>query len=163
MKKYLITGESGFIGKHLLGLLKNYQAEIRVIARKKNHKYETFVCNLGSEKIPYAALDSIDTLATPHQKKLPFYLSYAAFLESELGNYEKALVKANELKRIINNDKAPAIYYTFAQLYLDMDSLNLAKTNIEKAINLDAKHQLAFRVKKRIDDKLKEKHIDTLN
>ena len=62
MKKYLITGESGFIGKHLLGLLKNYQAEIRVIARKKNHKYETFVCNLGSEKIPYAALDSIDTV-----------------------------------------------------------------------------------------------------
>jgi len=62
MKKYLITGESGFIGKHLLGLLKNYQTEIRVIARKKNHNYETFVCNLGSEKIPYAALDSIDTV-----------------------------------------------------------------------------------------------------
>ena len=62
MKKYLITGESGFVGKYLLALLNTYQNEIRVIARKKNHNYETFVCNLGSEKIPYAALDSIDTV-----------------------------------------------------------------------------------------------------
>jgi len=109
------------------------------------------------------ALDSIDVLATPEQKKLPFYLSYAAFLESELGNYNKALDKANELKRAINNNQAPAVPYTFAQLYLDMDSLDLAKTNIEKAISLDAKHQLAFRVKKQIDDKLKEKQMDSLN
>jgi predicted Zn-dependent protease len=109
------------------------------------------------------ALDSIDALATPEQKKLPFYLSYATFLESELGNYNDALDKANELKRVINNDYAPAVPYTFAQIYLNMDSLDLAKTNIEKAILLDSKHQLAFRVKKQIDDKLKEKQMDSLN
>jgi tetratricopeptide (TPR) repeat protein len=109
------------------------------------------------------ALDSIDALATPEQKKLPFYLSYATFLESELGNYNDALDKANELKRVINNDYAPAVPYTFAQIYLDMDSLDLAKTNIEKAILLDSKHQLAFRVKKQIDDKLKVKLIDSIN
>ena len=109
------------------------------------------------------ALDSIDVLATPLQKKLPFFLSYTALLESELGNFKNALAKANELKQIINNNQAPAVHYTFARLYLDMDSLDLAKTNIEKAIALDAKHQLAFRVKKRIDDKLMEKRLDTID
>ena len=62
MKKYLITGDSGFVGKHLIGLLSTHQCDIRVIARKKNHEYETFICNLGSEKIPYAALESVDTV-----------------------------------------------------------------------------------------------------
>ncbi|WP_416678704.1 NAD-dependent epimerase/dehydratase family protein [Candidatus Pseudothioglobus sp. Uisw_016] len=62
MKKYLITGGSGFIGKHLLALLNTYQSEIKVIARKKDHKYKTFICNLGSEKIPSTAFDSIDTV-----------------------------------------------------------------------------------------------------
>ena len=62
MKKYLITGDSGFVGKHLIRLLSTHQCDIRVIARKKNHEYETFICNLGSEKIPYAALESVDTV-----------------------------------------------------------------------------------------------------
>ena len=35
MKKYLITGGSGFVGKHMLGLLNTHQCEISVIARKK--------------------------------------------------------------------------------------------------------------------------------
>lgn len=109
------------------------------------------------------ALDSIKNLVTATQKNLPFFLSYAAFLESELGNYNVALAKAKQLKETINNPKAPASYYTFAQLYLDMDSLNLAKSNIEKAIKLDSKHQLAYRVKKRIDQKLQEKSSDTIN
>ena len=110
-----------------------------------------------------AALDSIEVLATPQQKMLPFYLSYAAFLESELGNYEHAFEKANQLKKVINNDQAPAVHYTYAQLYLDMDSLNMAKTNIEKTIALDPKHQLAFRVKAKVDKKIAEQEIDSLN
>ena len=62
MKKYLITGGSGFVGKFLLRLLSSYEYEIRVIARKKNQDYETFICNLGTDKIPYAALNSVDTV-----------------------------------------------------------------------------------------------------
>lgn len=112
---------------------------------------------------PQIALDSIDVLTTSIQKKLPFFISYSAFLESELGNYDKALSKANQLKLIIDNDDAPAIPYTFAQLYLDMDSLELAKINIEKAIQLDAKHQLAFRIKKRIEEKFQQKKSNSLN
>lgn len=120
---------------------------------------EVLHANHGAEK----TLDSINALATPQQKVLPFYLSYAAFLNSELGHYDKALVKAKELKQIINNDSVPATYYTLAQLYLDMDSLDLAKTNINKAISLDPKHQLAFRIKTKIDKKLQEQNIDSLN
>jgi len=62
MKKYLITGESGFIGKYLLALLSTYQSDVRVIARKNNNQYKTFICNLGVDKVPHAALDSIDTV-----------------------------------------------------------------------------------------------------
>lgn len=113
---------------------------------------EVLHANYGAQ----IALDSIDALTTPEQKALPFFISYAATLESELGNYDKAMVKANQLKDIINNNDAPAIYFTLAQLYLDIDSLDLAKTNIEKTIQLDSKHQLAFRVKKRIDEKLSD-------
>lgn len=76
---------------------------------------------------------------------------------------KKALAKAKQLNQTINNDSAPATYYTFAQLYFDMDSLSKAKTNIDKAIALDPKHQLAFRVKAKIDKKLKELQIDSLN
>jgi len=148
----------------------NFYASAEKSMRTFIHKYphesyikaeyiEVLHANHGAQ----VALDSIDALTTPEQKLLPFYISYAAFLESELGNYNKAFANANELKQIINNDKAPTVHYTFAQLYLDMDSLDLAKSNIEKAIRLDTKHQLAYHVKKRIDDKLLEKLSDALD
>ena len=105
------------------------------------------------------ALDSIHALTTPEQKTVPFYISYAATLETELENFENALAKAKQLEKVINNDKSPAIYYTYAQIYLAMDSLELAKSNIEKTIKLDAKHQLAYRVQKRIA----EKQSDSIN
>lgn len=109
------------------------------------------------------ALDSIDALTTPEQKTVPFYISYVATLETELRNYEKALEKAVQLEKVIGNNNAPAIYYTYAQIYLAMDSLDLAKSNIEKAIQLDTKHQLAYRVQKVIDQKLLERETDSLN
>ena len=142
---------------------KNFYESAEKRMRNFIHKYphesyikaeyiEVLHANYGAQ----IALDSIDALTTPEQKTLPFFISYAATLESELGNYDKAMVKANQLKDIINNNDAPAIYFTLAQLYLDIDSLDLAKTNIEKTIQLDSKHQLAFRVKKRIDEKLSD-------
>ena len=90
--------------------IKNFYESSEIGMRTFIHKYphesyikaeyiEVLHANHGAQ----TALDSIDALATPHQKKLPFYLSYAAFLESELGNYKKALVKAKQLKQAINN------------------------------------------------------------
>jgi len=108
------------------------------------------------------ALDSIDALTTPEQKTVPFYISYAATLETELGNFDKALEKADQLKKLIANENAPAVYYTYAQIYLAMDSLDLGKTNIEKVILLDSKHQLAYRVQKVINQKLLERETDSM-
>lgn len=151
------------------GFYKNFyessERDMRAFVYKYPH--ETYVkaeyievlhANHGAQ----TALDSIAILTTPEQKSIPFFLSYGAFLESELGRYPQALDKANQLKKEINDNNAPAVPYTFAQLYLDMDSLTLAKSNIERAIALDPKHQLAFRVKAKIDQKLKEKLSDSL-
>ncbi len=62
MKKFLITGSSGFIGGRLLGLLNDYKCEIRLLLRKTNPNYETIICNLGQEKIPLSALEAVDTI-----------------------------------------------------------------------------------------------------
>ena len=62
MKRYLITGGSGFVGQRLIGLLSSFQCNIRLISRKKNPEFETVVCNLGIDKIPLSALESIDTV-----------------------------------------------------------------------------------------------------
>jgi NAD dependent epimerase/dehydratase family enzyme len=47
MKRYLITGGTGFVGQRLIGLLSSFQCDIRLISRKKNPEFETVVCNLG--------------------------------------------------------------------------------------------------------------------
>jgi tetratricopeptide (TPR) repeat protein len=157
-----ITLSPEFFNKFYTSAEKNMQTFIHKYPHEsyiKAEYIEVIHANHGAQ----LALDSIDALTTSKQKILPFFISYAATLESELGNFEKALAKAKELKNIINNDKAPAIYFTYAQLFLDMDSLDLAKKNIEKTIQLDIKHQLAYRVKARINQKLKTKQSDSIN
>ena len=62
MERYLITGSSGFIGTRLLNLLKGTDCDIRLLARRVNSNYETIICNLGKDKIPQLALESVDTI-----------------------------------------------------------------------------------------------------
>ena len=62
MKRYLITGGTGFVGLRLIALLSSFQCNIRLISRKMNPEFETVVCNLGIDKIPLSALESIDTV-----------------------------------------------------------------------------------------------------
>ena len=62
MKRYLITGSSGFVGSRLLRLLNNTECEISLILQKINLNYETAVCSLGRDKIPLSALKSVDTV-----------------------------------------------------------------------------------------------------
>jgi nucleoside-diphosphate-sugar epimerase len=62
MKRCLITGSSGFIGTRLLNLLKGTDCDIRLLARRVNSNYETIICNLGKDKIPQLALESVDTI-----------------------------------------------------------------------------------------------------
>jgi len=50
---------------------------------------------------PKTALDSLKSLATENQKKLGFYISYAASLELELREIEEAMVLSKDLKNLM--------------------------------------------------------------
>lgn len=143
----------------------NFYSNFKKIAennyKKFIHKYpnETYIkaeyieilqSNYGSK----IALDSLHLLTTEKQKEIPFFISYAATLESDLGNYKKALLIADEFNTKINNKNIPQPYVLYASIYLKMDSLSLAKSQIEKALELDPKHVFAQRFKNEIDSKL---------
>ncbi len=58
--KALVTGANGFIGSKLVIALKNIGYELILLSRQKINNYETVLCNLGSDEIPEAALESVD-------------------------------------------------------------------------------------------------------
>jgi nucleoside-diphosphate-sugar epimerase len=62
VERYLITGSTGFVGRRLLGLLNTSKCKIKLLARQLDPNYETIVCNLGKDKIPLSALESVDTV-----------------------------------------------------------------------------------------------------
>jgi tetratricopeptide (TPR) repeat protein len=96
---------------------------------------------------PKAALDSLNLLASDVQSKLPFFISYGALLEAEMGNYESALSIAHQFKQETKDDAIPAPYVLYAQIYNQMDSLELAIKHIDVAIELDTNHIIAQRLK----------------
>ena len=131
--------------------------------RKFIHKYPEesymkaeYIEFLHSQHGAKQALDSLHLLTTTTQKKLPFFIGYAALLESEMGNHVKAITLANQLKENIDNPNIPSPYVLFAQIYSEMDSTMLAKSHIDRAVQLDSNHMIAQRVKKNIDNKLEE-------
>ena len=62
MKKYLVTGSTGFVGSRLLGLLRTIDCDVRLLARSNVDNYETIICDLLSDSIPNNAFESIDTV-----------------------------------------------------------------------------------------------------
>ena len=62
MRKYLVTGATGFVGSHLLGLLRTTNCDVRLLARSNVDNYETIICDLLSDSIPNKAFESIDTV-----------------------------------------------------------------------------------------------------
>ena len=62
MKKFLVTGATGFIGSRLLGLLKTIKCDVRLLARSEVSNYETVVCNLEHDAIPSNTFESVDTV-----------------------------------------------------------------------------------------------------
>jgi len=62
MMKCLVTGSTGFVGARLIGLLNTIEVDIKLLARSKVDNYETIICDLGQDRIPKYALESIDTV-----------------------------------------------------------------------------------------------------
>lgn len=62
MRKYLVTGSTGFVGSHLLGLLRTIDCDVRLLARSKVDNYETIICDLVYDRMPNNTFESIDTV-----------------------------------------------------------------------------------------------------
>ena len=106
---------------------------------------------------PKRALDSLEILTTAAQKKNPFVLGYAASMHSEIGNFQKALQMATELMHAMQKKNVPKPFVVMADVYYRMDSLQLAKENVDKAVILDPRNLDASRLKVQIVERQKEK------
>lgn len=121
--------------------------------RKFVHKYPNesymkaeYIEFINANHGPGPALDSLNKLASSFQKELPFYITYGAFLKAELGEYNDALKDAEKFEKVMVNKSVPAVNVIYAQIYNEMDSFDLAKSYIEKAIELDSNHIIAQRL-----------------
>ncbi|MEO0526547.1 MAG: hypothetical protein AAFZ89_04935 [Bacteroidota bacterium] len=100
------------------------------------------------------ALDSLEKLRTPDQKRNPFLLGYQASMEAELGLFDLALLRADLLESIISDASVPKSYAVYADIYLKMDSLEKAKQYVDKGFALDKRNLDISRLKTKIDTKL---------
>ncbi len=132
---------------------KNYREFIHRYPGETYMKAE-YIEFLHANHGPAVALDSLRTLFTPEQKTVPFFLSYSAILESELGHHQSALDLAERLRRKVNDPAIPEPQVLYAKVYAGMDSLLLAKTYIERALALDSNHIIAGRVRRSIEERL---------
>ena len=62
MNNFFITGATGFVGQTLLRRLQKQDVTIKVLSRSLHPEYETVICDLQSEEIPFHTLDGIDTI-----------------------------------------------------------------------------------------------------
>jgi tetratricopeptide (TPR) repeat protein len=102
------------------------------------------------------ALDSLEILTSQKEREEHlFFKSYSASLEAELGNYEQALLYANQVLAMSEKGTANP-EAVFADIYFKMDSLHLAKKYIDKAVALDPKHIIAQGLKRTIERNIKD-------
>lgn len=104
---------------------------------------------------PQLALDSMAILTNSDQKDNPFLIGYQASLEAKLGNYEKALASAHQLAQL-SNMQFPKSHAVYADVYFQMDSLVLAKTYADRAVQLDPRNLDASRLEAKIEQQLDE-------
>ena len=109
---------------------------------------------LHSRYGPRNTLDSLDALTTEAQKDNPFLLGYSSSMQAEMDNFEIALRQANRLKVLLKDTALPKPYAVLADIYFQMDSLQLAKINVDMATKLDPRNLDASRLEEKIDKKL---------
>lgn len=146
--------DEDFISIFLTTAEKNYRTFIHKYPNESYIKAE-YIEVLNAIYGAKTALDSLQILTTPKQKKVPFFISYAATLESDLGNFKKALSIADDFNNQINDPGIPQPYVLYGSIYLKMDSLSLATSNLDKALQLDPNHIFAQRFKTQVNTKLK--------
>ncbi|MEO1652698.1 MAG: hypothetical protein AAFU64_04060, partial [Bacteroidota bacterium] len=128
--------------KNFSQIVRKYPDEIYL----KAEYIEVIHANHGAQ----AALDSLEILASEIQQNNPFLLGYAASLQAELGNYEKALTLATRLEKLIDDPHIPKAFAVYADIYFKMDSLQKAKAYVNRAYGLDHRNLDASRLKDKI-------------
>lgn len=113
----------------------------------KSEYIEVLHHNHGAQR----ALDSLYQLATPTQQNELFLLGYAAALEAETGNFEKALAKAKQLKKQVKSKQSPKPYVVYSDIYLKQGNYKKAIHYVELAVQRDTANIDVQRLKKKIE------------
>lgn len=97
-----------------------------------------------------AALDTLSQLASVEQQRSPFLLGYSAHMEAELGNFESALKKADQLSQLFNHGSAKPLV-VLGDIYFQMGDRIKAGQYIDQALAIDPGNIDAKRLKSRIE------------
>jgi hypothetical protein len=143
MLKNILPGGQETLGR----LVRKYPAEVYL-------KCE-YVELINSNNGPQAGLDSLAVLTVERHADNHFLMGFQASLEAELGRHEKALGIAQKLESMIDDKTEPKPWAVYADVYLEMDSLMLAKESAAKAVFLDPRNLDASRLQTRINARIK--------
>lgn len=134
--------------------------------KKVVHKYPEevylkaeYIEILNSIYGPKQALDSLNSITTASQKENPFLLGFSASMHAELEEYDIAMQKANRLLEVVNDSTLPKAYAVLAEVHFKMGNLKIAKSNVDRANDLDSKNLDASRLKTKIDAAIEEQKI----
>ncbi|MFK7831000.1 MAG: hypothetical protein AB8B57_14570 [Congregibacter sp.] len=101
---------------------------------------------------PQGALEAVAELTSQSVVAASRGFSYfPAYFHAELDQLEQATTLADEFAQRLPKTELPQPHYVRAFIALRASDLELAKTEIDKALSLDSKHILAQRLKAQID------------
>ena len=106
---------------------------------------------------PKAALDSLNLLATVEQKKLGFYISFAASLELELGNLDQAVALSRDLKKLMADSTYTSYMKLKAEISIAQDSMQKAKRYLDQILAIDPNHIIALGMLLKVEAQIDER------
>ena len=100
---------------------------------------------------PDATLDTLKNYNASLKNPAPFLIGYESTLEADLGNYDRALELAYQLKKCFKDKTVPKPYAVLGDIYLKKGDLVNAYKYINKALSIDPGNRAVQRLKKRAD------------
>lgn len=134
------------------------EENLKIIAHKyPNETYykAEYIEVLNRNHGPRMALDSLYILASNQQQNQPFLLGYAATMEAEVGQYDKALANAEKLLHSIGS-QSPKPYVVYSDIYFKMDNFEKARSHVIDALKIDPGNLEAQRLQSKIQTKIKD-------
>ncbi len=145
--------------KMLVAVLPQGQAVLgRLVRQYPEEPYlkSEYVELINSTTGPAAALDSLAVLTQERHADNPFLLGFKASLLAATGAFPEALQTADQLAAMTADTTEPKPWAVYADVYLAMDSLKLAKQYADRANRLDPRNLDASRLQERINQRIME-------